>query len=83
MENLLQKLLQRYRGTSVIAPLAIGVQATNKKFHLNHYDCHCGSDDCVGNDCYNCHCCSDDCSDCYDCHCSSDDCVGDCMGPSH
>lgn len=44
----------------------------NKKKTYNFYDCHCGSDDCVGNDCYDCHCASDDCGDCYDC---GDDCM--------
>lgn len=79
MKNLLQQLLQQYKGTSILAPLAIGVRNYNRK-NFYAYDCHCGSDDCT--DCYDCHCSSDDCTDCYDCHCSSDDCVGDCIGPS-
>lgn len=80
MEACLASLLDSYKGTHTIAPIAIGVRAKlKKKFQFLHYDCHCSSDDCT--DCYDCHCSSDDCTDCYDCHCSSDDC-SDCIGPS-
>ncbi len=68
----LSEILSCYKGTTILAPIAIGVQAMNKKKTYNFYDCHCGSDDCVGNDCYDCHCASDDCGDCYDC---GDDCM--------
>lgn len=74
MKQALSMLLQRYKGTDVVAPIAVGVRAFN-----HQYDCHCGVDDC--NDCYNCHCSTDDCTDCYDCHCGLDDCAGDCIGP--
>lgn len=81
MELYLANLLDSYKGTQIVAPIAIGVRAKLKQtLQVLHYDCHCGSDDC--SDCYNCHCGSDDCSDCYDCHCGPDDCVGDCIGPS-
>lgn len=73
MMSRLTQLLQLYKGTASIAPIAVGVKASRKSLYMeSRYDCHCGSDDC--SDCYNCHCSSDDCSDCYDCHCSSDDC---------
>lgn len=72
MSNLSQ-LLSRYMGTSLLAPIAIGVKASNQKLsHISRFDCHCSTDDC--DDCYNCHCSSDDCDDCYDCHCGTDDC---------
>lgn len=70
----LKDLLTNYMGTTVLAPIAVGV----RNARVLNYDCHCGSDDC--RDCYDCHCGSDDCTDCYDCHCSSDDC-SDCIGP--
>ncbi len=75
MSNLSQ-LLQFYKGTLIPAPIAIGVQAVNKNsFHVNHFDCHCSSDDCAETS-YDCHCCSDDCAETsYDCHCCSDDCA--------
>lgn len=83
MEKCLQTLLNSYKGTENIAPIAIGVRASNARQFFS-YNCHCASDDCAGNNCYECHCSSDDCAgnNCYDCHCSSDDCAGDCMGPS-
>ena len=77
MQNPLECLLLCYRGTDIIAPLAMGVHRARVK--MNAYDCHCSSDDC--SDCYDCHCGSDDCTDCYDCHCGSDDCAGNCIGP--
>lgn len=81
----LQELLESYKGTSIVAPIAVGVRATNRKMNFFSYNCHCSSDDCAGNNCYDCHCSSDDCvgNNCYDCHCSSDDCGGNCFGPSH
>ena len=82
MEKCLQTLLDSYKGTSIIAPIAIGVRTFHHS-QLFSYNCHCGSDDCAGNDCYDCHCTSDDCVDCYDCHCGSDDCASDCIGPSN
>lgn len=72
----LMELLAGFRGTEILAPIAVGV----RRARVLNYNCHCGSDDC--SDCYECHCGSDDCTDCYDCHCSSDDCSGDCIGPS-
>lgn len=74
MKNLLQQLLTQYKGTTIVAPIAIGVQAVNRRKNSNRsfFDCHCSTDDC--SDCYDCHCGSNDCTDCYDCHCSSDDC---------
>lgn len=67
--NNLKGILKLYKGTSIVAPIAIGVYEINKKKYAS-FDCHCGSDDC--RDCYDCHCTSDDCRDCYDC-------VDDCM----
>ena len=52
----LSEILSCYKGTTILAPIAIGVQAMNKKKTYNCYDCHCASDDC--GDCYDC---GDDC----------------------
>ena len=76
MKNLLQQLLTQYKGTTIVAPIAVGVQGVNRRRKVSNFssfDCDCGPDDCI--DCYNCDCGSDDCRDCYDCHCGSDDCV--------